>query len=315
MQQHTGSILSRIVALKDVSPFVLLQDAPEQTAKYVLLEFVHRNKERSPAEFRIVYLSFETPERAVKGMLGPVRNVEFVACRRMAHAAIHQKVASLISSNQKSLIVIDSLNSIRSGALASFIAPLIRPHSTLVAVLHNFPTATRYDMTKPTGSTQKSSYAPSLKTQLLYLATTIITVSPTARADIDEDEIAAGTYLVPLGAHARTCLLEFVHRRKSGRAVEGTFEFDFARHEFTYLPPRRAQSKADDGQGEALIDGLTTFNLGTTEKQRLARENVELPYLAAQEGEVLGASVGGAIVYQFEKEDDYDEEDPYEDPF
>ena len=33
-----------------------------------------------------------------------------------------------------------------------------------------------------------------------------------------------------------------------------------------------------------------------------------------QAQESLG-SAGGAIVYEFEKDDDYDEEDPYEDPF
>ena len=70
-----------------------------------------------------------------------------------------------------------------------------------------------------------------------------------------------------------------------------------------------APQKTEDG---AMLEGLTNFNLTTTKKQQIAREQVELPYMEAQES--LGAS-GGAIVYEFEKDDDYDEEDPYEDPF
>lgn len=204
--------------------------------------------------------------------------------------------------------MIDSLNSISSNGLTSFIAPLIRPYSTLVAIYHT-PTPDRSNITSP------ASYAPSLKTQLLYLATTIIAVSPNPVADIDEEDVSAGTLLVPLGAHSRLCQLQFTHRRKSGRAVEGSFEFDFTAHEFTFIPERaQVTSGFAMGNDDSLIKDLTTFNLGMTEKQRIARDGVDLPYLAAQEGEVMGATVGGAIVYQFEKEDDYDEEDPYEDP-
>ena len=65
-------------------------------------------------------------------------------------------------------------------------------------------------------------------------------------------------------------------------------------------------------EDESLLKDLTTFNLTTSSKQKLAREQVELPFMQAQES--LGAA-GGAIVYEFEKDDDYDEEDPYEDPF
>lgn len=63
-----------------------------------------------------------------------------------------------------------------------------------------------------------------------------------------------------------------------------------------------------------MLEGLTTFNLGMTEKQKMAKASTELPFYQAQEfGD--GGARGGAIVYEFEKDDDYDEEDPYEDPF
>lgn len=78
----------------------------------------------------------------------------------------------------------------------------------------------------------------------------------------------------------------------------------------SYVPLRKAKGSTEDD--DELLKDLTTFNLGTSSKQRLAKEQVELPFMEAQAE--LG-KVGGAIVYQFEKDDDYDEEDPYEDPF
>ncbi|GMF06039.1 unnamed protein product [[Candida] boidinii] len=67
-----------------------------------------------------------------------------------------------------------------------------------------------------------------------------------------------------------------------------------------------------DNDNDSLLKNLTTFNLTTTSRQKLAKDQLELPYLQAQKS--MG-SIAGAIVYEFEKDDDYDEEDPYEDPF
>ncbi|KAH3679354.1 hypothetical protein WICPIJ_008634, partial [Wickerhamomyces pijperi] len=98
-----------------------------------------------------------------------------------------------------------------------------------------------------------------------------------------------------------------VYRRKSGRSLEHVFEIDTLTHEYTVK-----QESTEQPNEEELLENLTTFNLTTTHKQKLEREKVDLPFLEAQES--LGA-VGGAIVYEFEKDDDYDEDDPYEDPF
>lgn len=102
------------------------------------------------------------------------------------------------------------------------------------------------------------------------------------------------------------------HRRKSGRAVEATYIVDSDNHEIEYQIPKKPEE--DAAEDEELLKGLTTFNLTTTDKQRAAKDKVDLPYLQAQEVG-LGGAKGGAIIYEFEKDDDYDEEDPYEDPF
>ncbi|KAK7680922.1 hypothetical protein QCA50_015972 [Cerrena zonata] len=97
-------------------------------------------------------------------------------------------------------------------------------------------------------------------------------------------------------------------RRKSGRSL--TYQFIINTENHTYEPFKENTEEVEED--ESLLKDLTTFNLTTNSKQKLAREQVELPFMQAQEA--LG-SAGGAIVYEFEKDDDYDEEDPYEDPF
>lgn len=122
-------------------------------------------------------------------------------------------------------------------------------------------------------------------------------------------------------AYARAGLvLEMEHRRKSGRAVRGTF----------FMPPPPAPDAAGFG-GATLLEehplfgapdvggekegkgkegegggGETTFELGLTEKQREAREGVVLPYFDAQKE---GGGEGGRILYQMGTEDDFDEEE------
>ncbi|EDN08644.1 predicted protein [Histoplasma mississippiense (nom. inval.)] len=112
-------------------------------------------------------------------------------------------------------------------------------------------------------------------------------------------------------------VIEMEHRRKSGRGVV----------EWYFLPPavriHRQQGKElvmllDDHplyhqgeeQGGAERGGWepeSTFELGLTERQRLEREGVVLPYFDAQRGE--GPGEGGRILYDMGEEDDFDEEE------
>jgi elongator complex protein 5 len=61
------------------------------------------------------------------------------------------------------------------------------------------------------------------------------------------------------------------------------------------------------GEGEDEGLGETTFSLGLTEKQRIDREGVVLPYFDAQSGEGVGE--GGRILYEMDRGDDFDEEE------
>ncbi|KAI1362847.1 Elongator complex protein 5 [Xylaria arbuscula] len=59
--------------------------------------------------------------------------------------------------------------------------------------------------------------------------------------------------------------------------------------------------------GESEDQPASTFNLGLTEKQRRDREGIVLPYFDAQTD--IGAGEGGRILYEMEREDDFDEEE------
>lgn len=151
--------------------------------------------------------------------------------------------------------------------------------------------------------------------------------------------------VVGLGSNPRNgVVLEFEHRRKSGRGVQ----------EWFYLPLGEAATGkematakagaalfervgAQPGTTEKLIlledhpewrmfeqvdsQGITsgvrdgsevpqsTFDMGLTEKQKIARDEVVLPYLDAQDEMGLSGG-GGRILYMPEKDaDDWDEEE------
>jgi elongator complex protein 5 len=118
------------------------------------------------------------------------------------------------------------------------------------------------------------------------------------------------SYCLTLGMNSEQFKVELVHSRRSGRAIVASYLLNVKTHEINYI----VKSTATQEEDESLLTDLTSFNLSMTEKQRRDKENVELPYLQAQEVGQGGAQ-GGAIIYHFEKDDDYDEEDPYEDPF
>ena len=68
---------------------------------------------------------------------------------------------------------------------------------------------------------------------------------------------------------------------------------------------RPVMSSDQVDQGEEVS---VTFDLGLTEKQRLDRAGVVLPYFDAQK-ESGGGGAGGRILYDMGVEDDFDEEE------
>jgi len=122
-------------------------------------------------------------------------------------------------------------------------------------------------------------------------------------------------------------VLELEYRRKSGRGVAEWFFLpgheQGARVERSMLPggaeekvvlledhPRWRESEAvkERGGGEEDEGPSSTFELGLTESQRRARNEVVLPYFDAQREGGIGG--GGAILFTPDREiDDFDDEE------
>ena len=111
------------------------------------------------------------------------------------------------------------------------------------------------------------------------------------------------------------------HRRKSGRGIREWYYLPIfpasaaqvvgkAKESVILLEDHGEYAKLDPTSGSGATQDENgnqsgTFELGLTEKQRLDREGVVLPYLDAQKG----GGEGGRILYDMGSEDDFDEEE------
>jgi elongator complex protein 5 len=210
--------------------------------------------------------------------------------------------------------------------------------TSLVAVYH-----TDVPLPSPAVSSGVSSntYNPSPLSLLTYLATTVITVHSLAillaEKAAQAKSLAAPSFglaggvegvLIGLKPRAFTNLqsaeqgivLELEHRRKSGRGVRDWFFLPNSpsskasgvqplRETVTLLDDHSLfrRPKEESAGAENELAGMT-FELGLTERQRLEREGVVLPYFDAQKAGG-GAGEGGRILYDMGVEDDFDEEE------
>ncbi len=125
---------------------------------------------------------------------------------------------------------------------------------------------------------------------------------------------------VKLKSEEKGVVLELEHRRKSGRGVREWFFLPTPATTTKFAAPqgfretvillddhplfRRPNDEGEDVDQE--LSGMT-FELGLTERQRLEREGVVLPYFDAQKAG--GGGEGGRILYDMGVEDDFDEEE------
>lgn len=290
MTSHPSLVLlNRHLALKENSPFTLIVDSLSQSAYHLLQEFIHR------CNGPVIYLSFETTVK-------PSYATSYMDCSSASLKEIQDFLHSTSSAktpSAKSLVIIDSLNYLPDDSHASFISGIVQPAFSVVACYHsNVPVA------------QVSGYPTPLKL-LSYIALSIFEVEPLEWADLEEMENKLSRFIFPAnqGFNLEKFKLYFTSRRKSGKSLTNSFIVDTKTHTYEIYKAKQDQDVPED---EELLKDLTTFNLTTNSKQKLAREQVELPFMEAQTE--LG-KFGGAIVYEFEKDDDYDEEDPYEEPF
>lgn len=185
--------------------------------------------------------------------------------------------------------------------MASFMASLAHPSALIYGTFHT---------TIPEES-PKNGYPSSLRL-LQFMASSIFDISP-LYGELEEERMALqmSRLNIPiLLCNRAQYKVVLTNRRKSGRALIYSFKADSEMHVFEPLKQNETKQTAES----ELLKDLTTFNLTTSSHQKRAKDQVDLPFFEAKTAGEAGA-MGGAIVYEFEKDDDYDEEDPYEDPF
>lgn len=290
--QSSLVLLNRLLSVKENTPFILLLDSLVQSSHNLVQEFAYKSNST-----KIIYLSYETINK-------PSYANEFKEC-------INEPISSISNylqeknpdgNSSKTIIIIDSLNYIANQDLTTFISTIARPNTTIIATYHT---------NCPQIQDRLINY-PNPVTLLSYIANTIFEID-IDNSKVDEESVdkCIDHLYFPAnnGFNSTKFKVTLTNRRKSGRSLRYNFVLDTSQHKYDVYDQKQQENDPED---ELLLKDLTTFNLITNSKQKLAKDQVQLPFMEAQES--MGAA-GGAIVYEFEKDDDYDEEDPYEDPF
>ncbi|AGO10681.1 AaceriADR332Wp [[Ashbya] aceris (nom. inval.)] len=290
---NPGVLLKRIFSLREQSALLLCVDTVAQSARYLILEFVHHLKDTS---LQLLYLSYETASR-------PSYATHFIDCSGLSAEEVVAQAKQVLPGaagpgESPWLVVVDSMNYVPIGELSRFVSGLAGPGVTVVGTYHS---------SMPRFTEPAFQHYPDGLELLRFMSVTILEVGPLVPEEDAEDiEEQLARFVVPRRLNGSVYALTLTNRRKSGRSLSYRFRVDSNDHTYSILDGTAERDTEEAPQ----LEGLTTFNLNTTQKQKHAKEKLELPFLEAQ-----SFNTGGAIVYEFEKDDDYDEEDPYEDPF
>ncbi|KAK4893261.1 hypothetical protein LTR27_008384 [Elasticomyces elasticus] len=326
---HNLLLINKLLSQRDaVSPFTLVLDNLEQSARPFIADYMRRAK---ASNVNIVFVAFETLRRPKHvDIIVPAWKSSLQAWQKEITEALKGRQGQSkptariyegpLSDEAGNLLVIDTLNPLcaaESTNLAAVLSSFISPTTSLLAVYHQ-------DVPRSISASGKDAYSPALLTLLRYLATTVFTVASLhhvlarkaarERSHIEPyfglDEGREGV-IQGSGANDKVgIVLEMEHRRKSGRGVKESYFLRLtasranSQSEVTLLedhPLYRSPDQETNDESEA--DG--TFELGLTDKQKRDREGVVLPYFDAQKG----GGDGGRILYDMGSEDDFDEEE------
>ncbi|KAL6943282.1 hypothetical protein ACO0RG_002275 [Hanseniaspora osmophila] len=310
---HNPSVLlKRLLSLKDPSPLYLITDTIAHTAKNSILnEFAFQ----SVSDLDILYVSFETLNKP-HYVSDFVRASQYFQSSQTLVAEVQARIKLLHAKNPNAIIlcVFDNIGYIDSSEVAKIVQMLAEPRVSLCAIYHRDNLG--HVESQPTGLKDgilPQNVYPSTYDLLKYIATNVLEVYPDVSSnknieDEEELESLVSRFSLPKGLNnLHSYELRLINRRKSGRSLKFDFIVNTETHEYVH---KIAKDLSSEDASDPSFQGLTTFNLNTTTKQKHAKDQVDLPFLEAQ-----SFNTGGAIVYEFEKDDDYDEEDPFEDPF
>ncbi|KAI7824649.1 Elongator complex protein 5 [Gamsiella multidivaricata] len=202
----------------------------------------------------------------------------------------------------------DTFNLIRS------ITGLLTDTSRIIAVYHeDVPDADSFfpDASKPFAANG-----------LAHIATTLITLTNSEALRQDQEDLRRGMvagnefcYLTVHGNAWDSAICEIEHKRKSGKVARETnaYHLESPTGELVVVNVWDVVGEMPDIEKLDLEESQTadpaanlSFNLNLTEEQRRAKNDTVLPYLKTQEST-------GAIYYEPDKGDDFDDDDPDDD--
>lgn len=295
---HNPSILlKRTLSLTEPSSFILCMDSVVQTSHRLVHEVLDHIT--GSGEPNIIYISFE-------GANIMDYATTYIDVNQIGFAKVVEAVQSLLPdpkspSKGKNLIIVDSLNHISKLHIAQFISSIAATNCTLLATFHK-------DL--PENYQNTLDNYPSSETLLQFMATSIFDIEPILPKTINDEDLRFNIdrFHIPRGLNNPKFEVTFTNRRRSGRSLTYKMTIDTKTHSYELSNEEPEENELETPE---MLQGLATFNLSTSTKQKEAKDQVALPFLEAQSF----APGSTAIVYEYEKDDDYDEEDPYEDPF
>ncbi|KAG0065071.1 hypothetical protein BGZ89_008635 [Linnemannia elongata] len=333
-------ILEKIMAGKEASPFILVKDTLEQSGQVLGLELLSN----SPSDHAIILVCAETaPDRLLPLVKGNQKKA-IVDCHSNPLGWVKDTTSTTnTSSNRDGLsdntttvtltlrnirkttkVITDLITSQRSNftiyfdSLSQFLIASVPDTFNLLrsitALLTDIPDADSY--------LPNSSSKPQASNSLAHIATTLITLKSSEALRQDQEDFRKGTvtakefcYLTVFGNAWDSAVCEVEHKRKSGKVAKETNAY----HQGTPTGnltvvnvwdvvgdmPDIDKMDLEESQTSDPAANLS-FNLNLTEEQRKAKNDTVLPYLKTQEST-------GAIYYEPDAADDFDDDDPDDD--
>ncbi|EEB09001.1 elongator complex subunit Iki1 [Schizosaccharomyces japonicus yFS275] len=264
--------------IRDGSPLVIVKDSSQQTARPVLDQMVDTALQR---KIRVIYVSYETLQqdapKNVDNFLYASSWDGFMPLRQIA-----EKIEEFCHKDAQHLVVIDCINHLLNTSVSSFSVFFGTVLSFgNISILTTFHTDVQLE--------SYPSHLANCETFLGFTATTIMTLKSEEHARVEHE--------------ARM------------RSVPSPLEMDVILKNGQIQPYSGIHVNVQNTTPANVLDELSVpFNLSLSDKQRNDRETVFLPHYAqvatADDNAVpvLQAN-GGAIIYQADEADDFDEEE------
>ncbi|KAG0363873.1 hypothetical protein BGZ54_007979 [Gamsiella multidivaricata] len=331
-------ILEKILTGKETSPFILVKDTLEQSGQVLGLELLGN----TPTDHTIVLVCAETaPDRLLSLVKGShlkvivdcysnplgwtdtyqasISKISSASGRTAAESHVTKIIPTSLRNIRRATKVIMELISSRSQE-SVFNQPTyafsicMLDTSRIIAVYHeDVPDADSFfpDASKPFAANG-----------LAHIATTLITLTNSEALRQDQEDLRRGMvagnefcYLTVHGNAWDSAICEIEHKRKSGKVARETnaYHLESPTGELVVVNVWDVVGEMPDIEKLDLEESQTadpaanlSFNLNLTEEQRRAKNDTVLPYLKTQEST-------GAIYYEPDKGDDFDDDDPDDD--